>query len=55
MACAESNLFVKANEGNLVIVLMYMDDLILIGDDEEETLSKREFISSLSEKRAWSA
>lgn len=41
MACAESNLFVKPNEGNLVIVLMYVDDLILIGDDEEETSNKR--------------
>lgn len=55
MACAESSLFVKANEGNLVIVLMYMDDLILIGDDEEETSNKREFITSLSNKKAWSA
>jgi len=31
---ADSNLFVKSNEGKMAIVLVYMDDLIITGDDE---------------------
>jgi hypothetical protein len=30
----DSILFVKVNEGKVAIVLVYVDDLIIIGDDE---------------------
>ena len=33
---ADSSLFVKANGGKLAIVLAYVDDLIITGDDVEE-------------------
>ncbi|KAE8670896.1 Detected protein of unknown function [Hibiscus syriacus] len=42
---ADSSLFVKANEGKLAIVLMYVDDLILIGDDEAEILQTKDNLS----------
>ena len=35
---ADSILFFKANEGKIAIVLVYVDDLIIIGDDEAEIL-----------------
>ncbi|KAM2723556.1 hypothetical protein EV1_026500 [Malus domestica] len=42
---ADSSLFVKANEGKLVIVLVYVDDLIITGDDEAEILRTKENLS----------
>ena len=43
MAYADSNLFVKTNKGKLPIVLVYVDDLILIGDDKEQIQQIKEF------------
>ncbi|KAM1630317.1 hypothetical protein ACFX2K_018465 [Malus domestica] len=42
---ADSSLFVKANEGKLAIVLVYVDDLIITGDDEAEILRTNENLS----------
>ncbi|XP_068649219.1 uncharacterized mitochondrial protein AtMg00810-like [Aristolochia californica] len=42
-----TNLFVKANEGKLVIVLVYVDDLILTGDNEAELLQTKKNLSVL--------
>ena len=39
---ANSNLFFKANEGKIAIVLVYIDDLIIVGDDEAEILRTKE-------------
>ena len=36
VAPADSSLFVKARERKLAIVLIYVDDLIVIGDYQEE-------------------
>ena len=33
---ADSSLFSKANEGKIAIMLVYIDDLIIIGDDKAE-------------------
>ena len=38
MSSIDSSLFVKANKGKLAIVLVYLDDLIITGDCEEEIL-----------------
>lgn len=42
---ANSSLFIKANKGKLAIVLMYVDDLIITGDDEVEILITKENLS----------
>ncbi|KAM1391671.1 hypothetical protein ACFX2I_019364 [Malus domestica] len=42
---ADSSLFVKANEGKLAIVLVYVDDLIITGEDEAEILRTKENLS----------
>ena len=42
---ADSSLFVKANGGRLAIVLVYVDDLIITGDDEAEILRTKENLS----------
>ncbi|KAM2157970.1 hypothetical protein ACFX1X_041960 [Malus domestica] len=42
---ADSSLFVKANEGKLAIVLVYVDDLIITGDDEAEIIRTKENLS----------
>ncbi|KAE8676544.1 hypothetical protein F3Y22_tig00111584pilonHSYRG00119 [Hibiscus syriacus] len=42
---ADSSLFVKANEGKLAIVLVYVDDLIITVDDEAEILQTKENLS----------
>ena len=36
MTSADCSLFVRAREGKLVIILVYVDDLIIIRDDEAE-------------------
>jgi len=36
MARVDSSLFVKAREGRIAIVWVYVDDLIITGDDEIE-------------------
>ena len=38
---ADSNLFVKANERKIAIVLVYLDDLIITDDDKEEIPQRR--------------
>lgn len=42
MAHADSKLFIKASEGKLAIVLVYMGDLIFTGGNEEEIWRTRE-------------
>ena len=41
----DSSLLVKANEGKIAIVLVYVDDLIITGDDETEILRTKENLS----------
>ena len=45
MAHADFSLFVKAREGKLAIVLVYVDDLIVTGDDEREIYRMKENLS----------
>jgi Reverse transcriptase (RNA-dependent DNA polymerase) len=45
VAPADSSLFVKANGGKLAIVLVYVDDLIITGDSEDEILRTKENLS----------
>ena len=45
MAPADSSLFVKTRNGRLAIVLVYVDDLIITGDDEEEISQIKENLS----------
>lgn len=45
MAPADSSLFVKARDGKLAIVLVYVDDLIITGDDVEEIRRTKENLS----------
>ncbi|KAG6499850.1 hypothetical protein ZIOFF_039645 [Zingiber officinale] len=40
-----SSLFVKSNEGKLAIVLVYVDDLVITGDDGSEILQTKENLS----------
>lgn len=40
-----SNLFVKANGGKIAIILVYVDDLIIISDDELEIPQTKENLS----------
>ena len=42
MAYANSSLFVNAGKGKFATILVYVDDLILIVDDEEEIQRTRE-------------
>ena len=45
MSSADSSLFIKANNGKLAVVLVYVNDLIITGDCEEEILQTRENLS----------
>lgn len=45
VAHADSSLFIKEKEGKLAIVLVYVDDLIITGDDEREIHQTRENLS----------
>jgi len=45
MAHIDSSLFVKTSEGKLAMVLVYVDDLIIIGDDKGEICRIRENLS----------
>ena len=45
IAPSDSNLFVKTKDGRLAIVLVYVDDLIIIGDYSEEIQRTREILS----------
>ncbi|XP_020272256.1 uncharacterized protein LOC109847439 [Asparagus officinalis] len=40
-----SRLFVKVNDGKLAIVLVYVDDLMIIGDDEAEIIRRKDNLS----------
>jgi hypothetical protein len=40
-----SILFVKVNEGKIAIVLFYVDDLIIISDDELKIIQTKENLS----------
>lgn len=42
VALANSSLFVKVNKEKVVIVLVYVNDLIITGDDESKILQTRE-------------
>ena len=44
MSSTDSSLFIKVNNGKLAVVLVYVDDLIITGDCEEEILQTRENI-----------
>lgn len=53
VAPSNSSLFIKDNNGKLIIVLIYMDDLIIIGDNENEIHQiKANFMFDFNE-RAW--
>ncbi|KAL0402265.1 UNVERIFIED_CONTAM: Retrovirus-related Pol polyprotein from transposon RE1 [Sesamum latifolium] len=45
MISADSSLFIKAKERKLAVVLVYVDDLIITGDYEEEVLQTKENLS----------
>ncbi|KAI3500109.1 hypothetical protein L1887_35925 [Cichorium endivia] len=45
VAHADSSLFIKEKEGKLAVVLVYVDDLIITGDDEKEIRLTRENLS----------
>nr|XP_017221153.1 PREDICTED: uncharacterized mitochondrial protein AtMg00810-like [Daucus carota subsp. sativus] len=45
MAQSDSSLFVKIREGKLAVVLVYVDDLIITGDDIEEIFQTKKNLS----------
>ena len=45
VAPSDSSLFMKTKDGRLAIVLVYVDDLIIIGDYSEEIQRTRENLS----------
>ena len=47
---ADSNLYYKVEEGNLVILLLYVDDLFVTGEDVLIVDTKRKLASELEMK-----
>ena len=47
---ADSNLYYKVEEGNLVILLLYVDDLFVTGEDVLIADTKRKFVSEFEMK-----
>ncbi|KAA3471522.1 Cysteine-rich RLK (RECEPTOR-like protein kinase) 8 [Gossypium australe] len=45
MTCVYSSLFVKVDRGRLAIVMVYVDDLIVTGDWDEEILRTKRNLS----------
>lgn len=52
MAPSDSSLFVKVRDGKLEIVSVYVDDLIIMGDDDEKISHMKANLSVRFQKKA---